>query len=60
MGDFGPHQTIPVLMNLSPFPPSTQVIWLLPEQPFEWSNGGWMSLALFFSLLAMELTASLE
>jgi hypothetical protein len=60
MGDFGPHQTIPVLMYLSPFPPSTQVIWLLPEQPFEWSNGGWMSLALFFSLLAMELTASLE
>jgi len=35
MCDFGPHQTIPVLTYLSPFPPSIQVIRLLPEQPFE-------------------------
>jgi hypothetical protein len=60
MGDFGPHQTIPVLTYLSPFPPSTLLIWFQPERPFEWNNGGWMPLALFFSLLATELTAWLE
>jgi hypothetical protein len=31
MGDFGPHQTIPVLMSLSPFPPSTQEILAPPR-----------------------------
>ena len=57
LGDFGPYQTMPVLKFLSPFLPSTKVIWLLLK-PFERSNGRWMSLAPFLVVLLMELVAS--
>src|SRR2546429_8400634 len=48
---------MPVLKFLSPFLPSTKVIWLLLK-PFERSNGRWMSLAPFLVVLLMELADS--
>jgi hypothetical protein len=48
------EQTIQLFQYMSPFPHSTKVIRLLLK-PFERSNGRWMSLAPFLSVLLMAL-----